>query len=279
MPATLEIENLTRVFNKQKVLNGLDFTVINGEFLSILGPSGCGKTTILRILIGLLLPTTGKIFKDGNDITFMPSSKRNMGIVFQNYALFQNMSVLGNVEYALKFNKDLKSASREIAENIIEQVGLTEHIYKKPHKLSGGQQQRVAIARTLALNPEIILFDEPMSALDAATRLSLRDEIKSIQEKFHSTMIYITHDQEEAFALSDRIMVMDTGTIQQLDTPEAIVSNPANNYVKEFVLDNLHRKIDSLVKYVKPGAPDNKLLSSIWSKINSLVNYVKPGKR
>jgi ABC-type Fe3+/spermidine/putrescine transport system ATPase subunit len=250
MADKLEIQNLTHVFNRQEVLHGLDFNVNDGEFLSILGPSGCGKTTILRILIGLLPPTAGRIIKDGNDITAAPSSKRNMGIVFQNYALFQNMSVLGNVEYALKFNKEFKSRSREIAENIIEQVGLTEHIHKKPHKLSGGQQQRVAIARTLALNPEIILFDEPMSALDAATRLLLRDEIKHIQKKFNSTMIYITHDQEEAFALSDRIMVMDHGTIQQLDKPETIISSPANAYVREFVIDNLHRKIDSLIKFM-----------------------------
>jgi len=249
----LEIQNLIRVFKRQEVLHGLNFTVNDGEFLSILGPSGCGKTTILRILIGLLHPTSGRILKDGNDITAAPASKRGMGIVFQNYALFQNMNVLRNVEYALKFNKELKPRSRAIAESIIEHVGLTEHIDKKPYKLSGGQQQRVAIARTLACNPEIILFDEPMSALDAAMRLSLRDEIKHIQQKFHSTMIYITHDQEEAFALSDRIMVMDNGTIQQLDTPETIVANPANAYVRDFVLHNLHTKIDSLIKYVRPG--------------------------
>ena len=253
MAVKLEIQNLKHVFNKHEVLHGLDFTVNNGEFLSILGPSGCGKTTILRILIGLLLPACGNIIKDGIDITAAPASKRNMGIVFQNYALFQNMNVLGNVEYALKFNKELKSRSRTIAQDIIEQVGLTEHIYKKPHKLSGGQQQRVAIARTVALNPEVILFDEPMSALDAATRLLLRGEIKRIQEKFRTTMIYITHDQEEAFALSDRIMVMDNGTIQQIDTPQAIVANPANDYIREFVINNLRLKIDSLVKYVKPG--------------------------
>ena len=271
MAIKLEIRNLTHVFNRHEVLHNLDFTVNDGEFLSILGPSGCGKTTILRILIGLLPPTSGRIIKDGTDITTTPASKRNMGIVFQNYALFQNMTVLGNVEYALKFNRELKPNSRSIAENIIEQVGLSEHINKKPHKLSGGQQQRVAIARTLACKPEIILFDEPMSALDAATRLLLRDEIKRIQAKFNSTMIYITHDQEEAFALSDRIMVMNNGTIQQLDTPESIVANPSNEYIREFVIDNLHRKIDSLVKFVKPGAPDNSLLSSIWNKIFSLV--------
>jgi ABC-type Fe3+/spermidine/putrescine transport system ATPase subunit len=272
----LEIQNLMQIFNRQEVLHGLNFTVNNGEFLSILGPSGCGKTTILRILIGLLPPTSGQILKDGKDITAVPASKRGMGIVFQNYALFQNMSVLGNVEYALKFNRELKSRSRTIAEDIINQVGLTEHIHKKPYKLSGGQQQRVAIARTLACNPEIILFDEPMSALDAATRLHLRGEIKRIQKQFHSTMIYITHDQEEAFALSDRIMVMDNGTIQQLDSPESIIENPSNPYVREFVIDNLQLKIDSLIKFVKPGPPENKFLSSIWGKILSLVNTAKP---
>jgi ABC-type sugar transport system ATPase subunit len=180
------------------------------------------------------------------------------------------MSVLGNVEYALRFHpeqwmrgvrdgrgagrpgaSELKKKAREAARDIIEQVGLGEHINKKPYKLSGGQQQRVAIARTLAMNPEIILFDEPMSALDAATRLLLREEIKRIQKKFHSTMIYITHDQEEAFALSDRIMVMDQGSIQQLDTPENIIGNPANKFIREFVVDNLRLKIKSLVKYVK----------------------------
>jgi ABC-type Fe3+/spermidine/putrescine transport system ATPase subunit len=176
-----------------------------------------------------------------------------MGIVFQNYALFQNMTVLDNVEYALKFNPKFKSQSRSIAEYVIEQVGLTGHINKKPYKLSGGQQQRVAIARTLALKPDIILFDEPMSALDAATRLLLRDEIKKIQKNFNSTMIYITHDQEEAFALSDRIMVMNQGVIEQLDTPENIIRNPASQYVKDFVIKNLQLKIDSLIKYMGTG--------------------------
>jgi len=257
LKAKLEIQDLSHFFNRYKVLHGLNFYVNDGEFLSILGPSGCGKTTILRILIGLLFPASGKIIKDGVDITAFPASKRNMGIVFQNYALFQNMNVLGNVEYALRFNKEMKSRSRSIAQDIIEQVGLTEHINKKPYKLSGGQQQRVAIARTLALNPEIILFDEPMSALDAAMRLSLRDELKRLQKKFRTTMIYITHDQEEAFSLSDRIMVMDNGRIQQIDTPQEIAEKPANNYVKEFVLDNLRLKINSLVKYVKPDISPN----------------------
>jgi ABC-type Fe3+/spermidine/putrescine transport system ATPase subunit len=253
MQDKLAVENLTHIFNRQKILHGLNFMVQDGEFLSILGPSGCGKTTILRILIGLLEPSFGKVYKDGKDITRLKPSERNMGIVFQNYALFQNMTVLENVEYALKFNQELKSKSRSIAEYVVEQVGLTEHSHKKPYKLSGGQQQRVAIARTLALNPEIILFDEPMSALDAATRLLLRSEIKKIQQKFKSTIIYITHDQEEAFALSDRIIVMREGTVEQLDTPEAIIQHPANQYVRDFVILNLQLKIDSLAKYMKTG--------------------------
>jgi ABC-type Fe3+/spermidine/putrescine transport system ATPase subunit len=251
MRPKLEVEDLAHSYNRQEVLRHISFTVQDGEFLSILGPSGCGKTTILRILMGLLDPTSGRILKDGVDITRLKPSKRNMGIVFQNYALFQNMTVLGNVEYALKFNSELKSQSRAAAEYVIEQVGLTEHIGKKPYKLSGGQQQRVAIARTLALKPDIILFDEPMSALDAATRLLLRDEIKKIQKSFHSTMIYITHDQEEAFALSDRIMVMNQGVIEQLDTPEHIIKSPANQYVDDFVIKNLRLKIESLAKYME----------------------------
>jgi ABC-type sugar transport system ATPase subunit len=247
----LVVKDLIHIFNKQEVLHKINFTVRDGEFLSILGPSGCGKTTILRILIGLLRPSAGSVIKDGTDITGLAPSARNMGIVFQNYALFQNMTVLGNVEYALKFNKELRAKSRTIALNIIEQVGLTEHLNKKPGKLSGGQQQRVAIARTLARNPEIILFDEPMSALDAATRLLLRDEIKRIQEQFHSTIIYITHDQEEAFALSDRIMVMDHGVIHQIDTPENLIRNPAGRFIREFVIDNLKLKIKSLAKFIE----------------------------
>jgi ABC-type Fe3+/spermidine/putrescine transport system ATPase subunit len=247
----LEARDLVHSFNRQEALHRISFEVREGEFLSILGPSGCGKTTILRILIGLIIPDSGRVFKDGRDITFLPASRRNMGIVFQNYALFQNMTVLGNVEYALKFDKEKKARSRSLAEGIIEQVGLTEHLHKKPYKLSGGQQQRVAIARTLAMNPQVILFDEPMSALDAATRLTLREELKHIQKKFQSTMIYITHDQEEAFALSDRIMVMDKGGIEQLDTPQRILAEPGTDFVRDFVLNNLLIKTKSLVKYVK----------------------------
>ncbi|MBQ7045961.1 MAG: ABC transporter ATP-binding protein [Clostridia bacterium] len=247
----LSIKNLCKTYDKLPALNDVSFDVYDGEFLSILGPSGCGKTTLLRILIGLLHADSGQILKDGEDITNIDAAKRGMGIVFQNYALFENMSVLKNVEYALKIKKDTKDGAREKALAILERLGLLEHKDKKPGELSGGQQQRVAIARTLVLNPDIILFDEPMSALDVATRLMLRDELKKIQKEFGTTCIYITHDQEEAFALSDRIMVMDKSCLIQIDTPENIIDSPANDYVKSFVNENLRKKIDSLIKYVR----------------------------
>jgi len=251
----LQINDLYMEFDGKTTLNHVSFDVREGEFLSILGPSGCGKTTILRILIGLLKPTSGTVLKDGKDITNNVPSNRGMGIVFQNYALFENMTVLENVEYALKIrkenkNKEARQKVRAQALALLNQLGLSEHTDKKAHELSGGQQQRVAIARTLITNPDIILFDEPMSALDVATRLSLREEIKALQKKYGTTMIYITHDQEEAFAMSDRIMVMKEANIVQLDTPEEIIRHPADEYVKEFVLHNVQLKIDSLIKYV-----------------------------
>lgn len=249
----LVIRDLSVVMAKKTILDHVNFEVEDGEFLSILGPSGCGKTTILRILIGLLNPKTGTVYKDGKDITNAAPSKRGMGIVFQNYALFENMTVLKNVEYALKLDKTKKHEAREIAMDMLRQVGLEEHAHKKPNKLSGGQQQRVAIARTLSLNPDIILFDEPMSALDVDTRMVLRQELKDLQKKFKTTMIYITHDQEEAFAMSDRIMVMDNGVIRQIDTPENIIKHPADDYVRNFVIRNIQLKIDSLSRFAIPS--------------------------
>lgn len=245
----LIINGVSKQYKEKEVLNSVSFTVKNGEFLSILGPSGCGKTTLLRILIGLLKADTGTVTKDGVDITNAAPDKRGMGIVFQNYALFENMTAFQNVEYALKINKSTKATAKETALQMLEVVGLSDYAKALPKNLSGGQQQRVAIARTLALKPDVILLDEPMSALDVATRLSMRSELKKLQSSFGTTMIYVTHDQEEAFALSDRIMIMDKGEISQLDSPENICRNPANDYVKTFVLDNLAAKIKSLSKY------------------------------
>lgn len=247
----LKINQLTKHYDGKLALDNVSFTVGKGEFLSILGPSGCGKTTLLRILIGLLMPDSGEILLGNRDITKASPDAREMGIVFQNYALFENMTALRNVSYAMKFRPELKATANQRAKELLSLVGLSEHMNKYPSELSGGQQQRVAIARTLALQPKIILFDEPMSALDVATRLSLRIQLKEIQKTFGTTMIYITHDQEEAFALSDRIMVMGESRIHQLATPEDILDYPADDYVRDFVISNLKTKIDSLSRYMR----------------------------
>lgn len=246
----LEIKNVKKTIEGQEILKAVSFDVYDGEFLSFLGPSGCGKTTILRILVGLLNADSGELYKDGVEISGVAPAGRGMGIVFQNYALFENMTVLDNVRYALKFHADLKPRATERAKEMIELVGLTEHMNKKPGQLSGGQQQRVAIARTLALKPDVILFDEPMSALDVDTRLVLRKEIKELQKKLGTTMIFVTHDQEEAFSMSDRIMVMNDGNICQIDTPHNLLQNPADEFVKSFVIDNLKLKMDSMFEYM-----------------------------
>lgn len=245
----LIVKALTKKFDDKVILNNISFDLREGEFLSILGPSGCGKTTLLRILIGLETKDSGEIFKDGREISALPSSERGMGIVFQNYALFPNMNVLQNVMYALTLRKDTKEKAKEIAMQTIENVGLTDQIHKYPNQLSGGQQQRVAIARTLAMNPDVILLDEPISALDVTNREIMKAELKSLQKKFNATMLFITHDQEEAFFLSDRIMVMNEGVIEQLDTPLEIYKNPASDYVKEFVVEQLDKKYSDLLRY------------------------------
>lgn len=244
----LSVKNLYKCFDGKEVLKHIAFDVKDGEFLSVLGPSGCGKTTLLRILIGLDKQNEGEILMNGQDISALKPHERDMGIIFQNYALFPNMTVRENVEYALKLKPQFQAQSREIAERTLNQIGMEEHLDKKPRQLSGGQQQRVAIARTLALNPKVILLDEPISALDVTNREIMKKELKAIQRKFHSTMIFITHEQEEAFYLSDRIMVMSEGTIEQLDTPKNIYDHPANQYIKDFVVAHLDQKLASLLK-------------------------------
>ena len=251
----LSIQNISKQYknNKAVALDCVSVDVQAGEFLAILGPSGCGKTTLLRIIAGLLQPDSGKLLLDGKDITAAPPAKRSLGIVFQNYALFENMTVLENVTYAayLKAKREKSGSKEEITKRalaLLADLGIAEYAKKYPVSLSGGQMQRVAIARTLILNPDIMLFDEPASALDVATRLQLRTVIKDIQTRFGTTMIYITHDQEEAFAMADRIMVMENARISQIGTPAEIVGAPANDYVKSFVVENLQTKIDSLNK-------------------------------
>lgn len=251
MEKILEVNNITKIFNSKEILNKISFPVYKGELLSIIGPSGCGKTTLLRILIGLETMNEGSIILEGNEISNLHPSKRKMGIVFQNYSLFENMTVLENVAYPLRNSSKIsKQESQNRAIKLLEMVGLIDQKDKYPAQLSGGQRQRVAIVRTLALDPEIILFDEPMSALDANIRLTLQREIKSLQKRTHTTMIYITHDVEEAYLLSDRIMILNEGNIQQLDTPENIYRYPANEFVKDFVNGHIQEKIEALKESV-----------------------------
>jgi len=246
----LQVREISKSYRDNEVLRHVTFNVRNGEFFSILGSSGCGKTTLLQILIGLLSADTGTIFKDGRDITKLEPARRGMGIVFQNYALFDNMTVFKNVSYALQFHGMDNETAEHKATQMLEIVGLKKFSSKMPAQLSGGQQQRVAIARALALEPDIILFDEPLSALDASTRLDIRRELKNIQRTLGTTMIYVTHDQEEAFALSERVMIMRRGVISQIGTPEEIINSPANDYIQTFVVDNLRTKIDSLRRFL-----------------------------
>lgn len=251
MDTILQVNNVSKTFGNKKILSDISFPVYKGELLSIIGPSGCGKTTLLRILIGLEGVDNGQIVLEENDITEEHPSKRKMGIVFQNYSLFENMSVLENVAYPLRNQTKIsKDESHKKALELLELVGLVDQKDKYPAQLSGGQRQRVAIVRTLALNPDIILFDEPMSALDANIRLTLQKEIKDLQKKTHTTMIYITHDVEEAYLLSDKIMILSEGVIQQLDTPKNIYLNPANQFVKDFVNGHIQDKIDALKESV-----------------------------
>lgn len=249
--ASIEVKNISKIFDNKLVLKDLNFNVNDGELLSILGKSGCGKTTLLKILIGIEKPSSGSILKNNKNITKYDISKRGMGIVFQNYALFPNMTVLENVSYALKNKlKDKKKAYKQ-AMDVISMVNLEDHINKYPDELSGGQMQRVAIARTLALKPDVILFDEALSALDAENKIILRNKIRELNKKFNITMIFITHDQEEAFSISDRVMIMNDGCIEQIDKPSEIFKHPASKYVEDFVVKQLKEKITSIQKCVK----------------------------
>lgn len=249
--ASLEVKNVSKTFDNKLVLNDLNFKVNDGELLSILGKSGCGKTTLLKILIGIEKPSSGSVLKNNRNITKYDISKRGMGIVFQNYALFPNMTVLENVSYALRNKlKDKKKANKQ-AMDIISMVNLEDHINKYPNELSGGQMQRVAIARTLALKPDVILFDEALSALDAENKIILRNKIRELNKKFNITMIFITHDQEEAFSISDRVMIMNDGCIEQIDKPSEIFKHPASKYVEDFVVKHLKEKVTSIQKCIK----------------------------
>ena len=233
--ASLRAEHIIKKFGKQTALNDVSFEIEDGEFVCVLGPSGCGKSTLLRVIAGLEDIESGKVEIGGRDVTGEPPSARNFGIVFQSYALFPNMTAEENVAYGL-WNKRLSRG--EIASRVsgaLEMVGLTEQRKKYPQQLSGGQQQRVAIARAIVLKPEFLLLDEPLSALDAKVRVKLRRELRRIQQKLGITTIMVTHDQEEALSLADRVIVMNNSVIEQIDTPQKVYESPSSPFVADFV--------------------------------------------
>ena len=231
----IELRQINHYYGKDQALENINLTIEEGEFFTLLGPSGCGKTTILRILGGFISPSSGNIFVSDKDITNLGPEKRNMGTVFQNYALFPNMTVEENVAYGLKIKKLPKSTIKEKCDFYLELAGLTDYRKKRVDELSGGQQQRVAIARALAIEPTMLLLDEPMSNLDVALRIKMREEIREIQQKIGITTLFITHDQQEALAISDKIAVMDKGRVLQVGTPMEVYKNPANDFVANFV--------------------------------------------
>ena len=233
--AYLCIENLTKHFGDFLALRELSLEILKGEFVCFLGPSGCGKTTLLRAIAGLDPQSFGSVFQDGKNISNLPPSEREFGIVFQSYALFPNLTVSQNVAYGLENQRLPKTEIEARVAELLDLVGLPEKIEKFPAQLSGGEQQRVALARALATSPGLLLLDEPLSALDARVRVALRQEIRALHERLGVTTILVTHDQEEALSMADRIVVMNQGCIEQVGTPEEIYGTPASPFVADFI--------------------------------------------
>ncbi|SET77792.1 iron(III) transport system ATP-binding protein [Lacrimispora sphenoides] len=247
MGVAISIENAVKRFGKDTIINGLSLDIKPGEFFTLLGPSGCGKTTLLRMIIGFNSIEGGEIKVDQKVINNIPTNKRNMGMVFQNYAIFPHMSVKDNVAFGLKNRKIPASQIDAQVDEILKIVKIDHLKNRMPAKLSGGQQQRVALARAIVIHPEVLLMDEPLSNLDAKLRVEMRNAIKRIQQQIGITTVYVTHDQEEALAVSDRIAVMNGGVIQQIDTPKNIYQRPANLFVSTFIgLSNILSGITSM---------------------------------
>ena len=243
----VRLENLTRRYGTTTALDGLSLTMAPGELVALLGPSGCGKTTALRLLAGLEDADSGRVLIGGKDVTNVPANRRDVGMVFQAYSLFPHMTALQNVMFGLQLHKVGSQERRERARQMLELVGLAAHANKFAHQMSGGQQQRVALARALAIRPKVLLLDEPLSALDAKVRSRLRDEIRRVQLEVGITTLFVTHDQEEALAIADRVGVMQSGKLEQLGPPTEIYSRPATPFVAEFV--GLTNRIPGEVKF------------------------------
>lgn len=251
----LELEHIQKSFDGVPVLKDISLQVADGEIVSILGPSGCGKTTLLNLILGIVDADSGRICYDGQDLTHTPMEKRGFNIVFQDYALFPNLNVLQNITYGLR-NKPGISTKEEV-EELIDLLGLREHLSKRIDQLSGGQKQRVALARTMVMKPKILLLDEPLSALDGVIKESIKDRIKTIAREYHLTTIIVTHDPEEALTLSDRVLIIDQGTIAQYGRPAEIIQKPENDFVRKFILNQLEIKRNNI--YALFGSSANSI--------------------
>jgi putative spermidine/putrescine transport system ATP-binding protein len=232
---SVALRDLSCVFGTVRALDGFSIDVAPGELLAMLGPSGCGKTTALRVLAGFESPSAGQVIVDGQDIGSVPAQKRNMGMVFQSYSLFPNMTVLENVAFGLRLRRVSGAQRKSKAMSLLEMVELADSSNRYPHQLSGGQQQRVALARALAIEPRVLLLDEPLSALDAKVRVQLRDQIRALQRRLAITTVFVTHDQDEALSMADRVAVMREGRLEQVASPAELYDEPQTPFVAEFV--------------------------------------------
>ncbi len=278
------LKNISHKFDKENVLNNINIEIQNGELFTLLGPSGCGKTTLLRIIAGFIKPSIGEVYLSDENITNLSPEKRDIGIVFQNYALFSHMSVYENITYGLKIKKLSKKEIIETANRYLDSVGLYDYKDRRIDELSGGQQQRVALARSLAVEPKVLLLDEPLSNLDAALRDKMRDEIHRLQKTLKITTVFITHDQREALSISDRIAVFNFGECVQIGTPTDIYNNPQSTFVANFVGETNTISINNkninlrpeLIKLHNTNINNNLLKGTIIQKSfnGSTIDYI-----
>ena len=229
------LKNVSKTFGQTTVLENLDLTIKDGEFAVLVGASGCGKTTLLRIIAGIGPATSGELYIDDDEVSDLEPGKRGIAMVFQNYAIYPNMTVKGNIEFGLKNNKVPKAERERLIEEVAKSVGLTEYLNRKPNQLSGGQRQRVALARAMVKNPKVFLMDEPLSNLDAKLRVQMRTELIELHRKLKTTFVYVTHDQVEAMSMADTIILMNKGEIQQQASPEVIYNDPNNIFTAQFI--------------------------------------------
>jgi len=285
---SVSLRSLVRAFGATRALDEMSLEIGPGELVALLGPSGCGKTTALRIVAGFEFADSGEVLIDGRDVSGVAANKRDMGMVFQSYSLFPNMNALDNVAFGLRMRKVATAGRRKRAAELLDMVGLAPQAAQFPHQLSGGQQQRVALARALAIEPRVLLLDEPLSALDAKVRLQLREQIRTLQQRLGTTTLFVTHDQEEALSMSDRVGVMRSGKLEQVATPDELYSRPATAFVAEFVGtmnrlpgelsgDGTAISVIGLTVPVQPGGPASGAVDALVRPENLTVTPSETG--